>query len=294
MKIEPVTIIGAGPAGIATAIQLRRSGLSPIMLEKSHIGGLLVNANLVENYPGFPKGISGMSLVRLFNAQLEQTGQKVGFEEVLQLDYEDDFIIRSSKQTLRSRIVVIASGTRPKEIDIPAEAAGKIFYEVSPIACVEGKKIAIIGAGDAAFDYALNLSRNNNVIILNRSNALKCLPLLWERVQKSERISYQGRARIKTIKSSADGLTLRCESPQGEWELQADYAIFAIGRTAELDYFSQRIKGQIADLQKNGLLYFVGDVKNDIYRQTSIAIGDGIHAAMRIYRKLQGTDSCES
>jgi len=233
-------------------------------------------------------------LVRLFEAQLERTGQKIDFEEVLQLDYNDDFIIRSSKQTLRSRIVVIASGTRPREIDLPAEAADKIFYEISPIACVEGKKIAIIGAGDAAFDYALNLSRNNDVVILNRSNALKCLLLLWERVQKSERISYHGQARIKTIKSAADGLTLRCESPQGEWELQADYAIFAIGRTAVLDYFSQRIKGQIADLEKNGLLYFVGDVKNDIYRQTSIAVGEGIHAAMKIYRKLQGTDSCES
>ena len=144
MKIEDVIIIGAGPAGIAAAIQLRRYGLTPVLLEKDHIGGLLVNANLVENYPGFPQGISGVELVKLFQSQLELTGVTVSFEEVLHLDYDESFIIRTSQRELRSRIAVVASGTWPRQAEFPPEAADRIFYEVSPIAGVEHKKIVII------------------------------------------------------------------------------------------------------------------------------------------------------
>jgi thioredoxin reductase (NADPH) len=287
MKTEDVTIIGAGPAGIATAIQLKRSGIPPLLLEKSHIGGLLVNANLVENYPGFPQGISGVDLVKLFAAQLERTGQKASFEEVQKLDYGDDFLIQTSQRELHSRIVVIASGTKAREIDFPVEARDRVFYEVRHIAGVEAKKIAIIGAGDAAFDYALNLSLQNEVTILNRSRALKCLPLLWERAQKSPRIAYKENAVVKAIKRTSEGLTLIYENPQGEWELQADYVIFAIGRKAQLDYLAPKLNKKASELEKSGLLYLVGDVKNENFRQTSIAVGDGVHAAMKIYRKLR-------
>ena len=89
MNVEHVTIIGAGPAGIATALQLKRYGITPIILEKNTIGGLLRNAHLVENYPGFPKGISGVNLVRLFRKHLERAAITIFPEEVINLDIED-------------------------------------------------------------------------------------------------------------------------------------------------------------------------------------------------------------
>ncbi len=284
--MHEVIIIGAGPGGIATAIQLKRYGIEPFVLEKSHIGGLLVNANLVENYPGFPRGIPGADLVKLFEAQLREVGVAVQFSEVLHLDHQESFIVETEGSKLYSRIVVIASGTRPRyftAVEIPPEAAGRVFYEVHPIAGIKGERIVIIGAGDAAFDYALNLGHNNEVTILNRGQSKRCLPLLWERTEKSS-IIYRENAAIAAIEWSHDGLAIKCE--QDEWKLAADYVIFAIGRVRQMDYFSERLLEKTSELEGQGLLYLVGDVKNDIYRQTSIAVGDGVHAAMKIYKAL--------
>ena len=79
MQTNLVTIIGAGPAGLAAAIQLRRFGVTPLVLEGDEIGGLLRNANLVENYPGFPGGISGLALIRLFERQARDISVRVDF-----------------------------------------------------------------------------------------------------------------------------------------------------------------------------------------------------------------------
>ncbi|NQT74253.1 MAG: NAD(P)/FAD-dependent oxidoreductase [Chloroflexi bacterium] len=293
MKTEDVTIIGAGPAGIATAIQLKRWGLDPLLLEAGHIGGLLVNANLVENYPGFPDGISGSELVKRFEAQLIMVGVVPHFEEVLDLDHDDHFILKTSEREFRSKFVVIASGTQPRAFDsinIPEEVSERVLYEVYPIANVEGKKIVIIGAGDAAFDYALNVSYRNEISILNRGAKRKCLPLLWERAEHSLRIEYFENTALSGIESRDSGMVLYCVDPQRSWEVRADYVIFAIGRKPQLNFLSQRLRERVDELEGEGKLYFVGDVKNDLYRQISIATGDGVRAAMRICRILSPSE----
>ncbi len=290
MRAEDVVIIGAGPAGMATALQLRRYGIEPLLLEKNHTGGLLLNAHLVENYPGFPEGIGGPQLVQLFEAQLERARQKVTCEEVLELDYVNNFTVKTSLRLLHSRFVVIASGTRPKKVSFSGEAPDRVLYEITSIVGVAGQKIVIVGAGDAAFDYALNLSRQNEVTILNKSQKVKCLPLLQKRARESARIEYRESTTVDSVRSAGNGLVLSCRSPEGQWELGADYAIFAIGRMPELGYIAPSLKDRAPALEESRLLYRVGDVKNDIYRQTSIAVGDGVRAAMMIYRRLKGID----
>ncbi len=293
MKTENVTIIGAGPGGIAAAIQLKRWGIEPLLLEKDHAGGLLINANLVENYPGFPQGISGPELVRLFEAQMQRIGVEVTFEEVLELDCNQNFILKTSAREFGSRIVVIASGTRPKpfaDFEIPANSANRVFYEVHHLADMKGKKIAIVGGGDVAFDYALNLARENEVTILNHSQKRKCLPLLWERCQKSSRITYFENTTITGMQRSIEGLDLKCKNAQGDWELGVDYVIFAIGRIPQANFLSGQLREKSSELEREGLLYLVGDVKNDIYRQATIAVGEGIRAAMKISRILEDND----
>ncbi|MFQ6083447.1 MAG: NAD(P)/FAD-dependent oxidoreductase [Candidatus Aminicenantia bacterium] len=292
MNVENVVIIGAGPAGIATRIQLKRYGIDPIILEKNKIGGLLRNANFVENYPGFPSGISGLNLVTLFEKQLREESIKVLFGEVISLDFEEGiFLVETLKRIFYSRAVVVASGTKPKkftDFEIPEKVSERIFYEIYPILRVKGKKVIIVGAGDAAFDYALNLEKNNEVIILNKGEAVKCLPLLWERAKKAPRIDYYRHTKIfKIISDSPNRLLLECISPEGISKFYAHYVIFAIGREPQLDFLSERLKENAQELENRGLLYFVGDVKNGFFRQTAVAVGDGIMAAMKIYRKLK-------
>jgi len=292
-----VVVIGAGPAGIATAIQLKRHGIEPLILERGEIGGLLKNANLVENYPGFPDGISGLSLIELFERQLARAGVTISCEAVLGLEHAGEvFSLKTNRRELRSSMVVIATGTKPKrtpEIRIARGIDDRVLHEVHPIRGLKRKRVAIIGAGDAAFDYALGLSKENEVVILNRSAEEKCIPLLKERCVNVERISYRTSLCVREVKDDAGGLILHCLNGEGEKESQilADYVVIAAGREPCLDFLGAKLKGSLADLRERGKLYLIGDVKNELYRQTAICVGDGVKAAMQICRKTRGERS---
>ncbi len=286
-----MTIIGAGPAGIATAIQLKRMGIGFTLFEKNEVGGLLKNANLVENYPGFPSGITGVALVDLFKRQLRKANITVRNEEVKKLDFVGGrFLVETSSEPLRSRLVVIASGTKPKEItglEIPAAARKMIFYEIHPLKKIAGRKIVVVGAGDAAFDYGLSLSRKNEVFIINRGERTKCLPVLLKKVAASPRITYMKNIAIAGIAGdSRESVRIECRSRKGFVMLRAHFVVFAIGRKVELDFLAKNITGQSERLQRRRFLYLVGDVHGRFARQTAIAVGDGVGAAMAIGRKL--------
>lgn len=293
MNRKKVVIIGAGPAGIAAAIQLKRYGIEPIVLEKENVGGLLRNANMVENYPGFPKGIKGLDLVELFKKQLQNIDIEVSFEKVLKLEYRNKmFFTKTNRREIISDFAVIATGTIPRRISIPPitdDIKDRVFYEIYSIIRIKNKKIAIIGAGDCAFDYALNLSRRNKVIILNRSNRTKCIPILWERCSKSENIKYWDNAHVNKINNDGDKLLLTCkhENGQNKNQIYVDYVAISIGREPCLEFLGAKLKKNFEILIKAKLLYMIGDVKNEIYRQTAICVGDGIKAAMEIYENIE-------
>jgi thioredoxin reductase (NADPH) len=297
MGARDVVVIGAGPAGIAAAIQLKRHGIEPVILEKGEIGGLLRNANLVENYPGFPNGISGPNLIELFWRQLTRAGAAVSFETVLELEHTGDvFLVKTNRRELSSSIAVVATGTKPKrapEIRIARGIEDRIFYEVHPMRGIRNKKVAIVGAGDAAFDYALGLSKENEVVILNKGEEEKCIPLLKERCMKSEAISYLTNLCVRKVTGDGRGMVLFCLNgdSQKENQIRADYMVIAVGREPCLDFLGGKLKTSLKDLRESGKLYLIGDVKNEIYRQTAICVGDGVKAAMRICRTVKEEDA---
>ncbi|MFO7944604.1 MAG: NAD(P)/FAD-dependent oxidoreductase [Anaerolineales bacterium] len=288
-----IAILGAGPAGLSAALQLKRQGQRPLLLEGKRPGGLLLNANLVENYPGFPEGISGPDLVESFLTQVDRWGVEITHRKVRSLDFKEDlFTIQTEQDVFQSEIVIVATGTEPKvfrDVLIPEEAAGLVFYEVFPIQQVRGKTILIIGAGDAALDYALNLADANQVLILNRSRKRKGLKLLWERVQKETSIRYYDRHIVRSIQfTDSQSLKIRAVSEGEERTFDCDFLIPAIGRTPALDFLSPTVKDEVKSLSDMGRLFFIGDVKNREFRQTAIAVGDGLKAAMKIDQILDG------
>lgn len=295
INTEDVIIIGAGPGGLATALQLKRYGIVPLVFERDQIGGLLLNANLVENYPGFPGGIPGPKLVQLFVDQVHDLSIRIVHEKVEKLDYiENKFQVTTNLQTYQSKTVVIASGTKPQQLSdimIPVDLKDQVFYDVYPLLNLRGQRIAIIGAGDAAFDYALNLAKSNNIMIINRGEKTSCLPLLWERAQSTPHIQYYQNTRISELFMTPDkNMALECSTPKGHETLIVDFLVCAIGRVPQLDFVSGQFAKKAIQLESTGDLYYVGDVVKGLYRQTAIAVGDGIFTAMKIYNRLKEKD----
>ncbi len=286
--MSDVAIIGAGPAGLTAAIQLKRYGIPFVLLEKERVGGLLWNANLVENYPGFPEGIPGPALVARFEAQMRRIGVEAERDEVTRLTWEGEtFRVETRRTVYRPRYVIVASGTRPRPVPIrlSAEARERVFSDVYPLLGVRGRRVVIVGAGDAAFDQALNLAqKGNSVTVLNRGEQVKCLPLLWTRAMDCDVIVYRAGVRVRRVEASgaANRLRVRCEAEDASEEIEADFLVFAIGREPQVSFLSEGLRAQQERLVRNGRLYFAGDVHNGLFRQTAIAAGDGLRAAMQI------------
>ena len=287
-----IVVIGGGPAGITAAIQLKRYGLDTLLLERGELGGLLWNANLVENYPGFPNGVRGEKLVGLMKKQIERIGVEVERGEVARVDWKEDcFEIVTQCAVCSTQHLIIATGTKSRPLpEVIAPGAGKrIFTEIRPLLKETGKQIIVVGAGDAAFDYALNLAKGGNfVTILNRGETVKCLPLLFERAAREDRTAYRTGVAVREIMldEAATRLVVKCEARGGAESIEADYVLFAIGRVPNLDFLSDEVRQRERELVESGRLYFIGDVKNGLFRQVAIAAGDGLRAAMAIYSQI--------
>ncbi len=282
MKCEKVVIIGAGPAGIACAIQLKRSGIEPFLIERDEVGGLLLQAHLVENYPGFPSGISGEKLVERFVAQLERFAIHAHQANVMNISRcGEGYAIRTESGEMRGEIAVVAAGTVPRHF-VPAHIRlnGTVHYDIRRLRLLRAQRIAIIGGGDAAFDYALALSKMNRVEIFFRKNEPSCLPLLHERAMKKDSIQLHGNCTIDDIKKAEGGVVL-CHQERETGDV-FDHILCATGRVANTDMLSSELVAALEQERFPPHLYFIGDIWRGSRRQAAIAIGDGVRTAMEI------------
>ena len=280
--IIAVAIIGAGPAGTATAIQLKRSGCDFLLLEKNAVGGLLREANLVENFPGIPKGLPGRLLAARLQRQLAAAGIIAEKTAVRRLGYHDGrFTIHSEKRTLTAAKVVLACGTLPlpfaPPLDLP-QLQGRTFTSVLPLLKKEKQTIAVIGGGDAACDYALNLARKNRVHLVIRSGRPRALPLLLDRCRRHPNITIHENSPVLAAAAATDGVILKTR----EKEIVCQHVLTAIGREPALHFLEPDLRTFLAELQRQKKIYIVGDAGNGIFRQAAIAAADGLHAAMEI------------
>lgn len=300
MTVKDVSIIGAGPAGMAAAIYMKRAGFDFSVFEKGEVGGLLLNANLVENYPGFPGGISGYNLVCLMKEQLSVLNIPIIKREIKSLvPGEKCFQLRADVEVEDSKVVILATGTRPKPIDLSGLESlmdRKIFYEIKDIPDPRREDtFVIIGGGDAAFDYALNLSRRAaRIDILFRSVEPRCLPLLRERVALRDNIEVRPETSVLEVKEENEQLLFSCTSTDKPISFKSDSALIACGRTPNLDVLPGDMRRTLI-LNDDGTtdipgLFMAGDVRRGRFRQAGIAVGDGILCAMKTGQFLKGDE----
>jgi thioredoxin reductase (NADPH) len=290
MKKVDAAVVGCGPAGIAAAIQLARHGVAFSLFERERPGGLLWNAHLVENYPGFPGGIAGPELAQKFLRQLGEGGIAPIPAAVTGIErHAGGYRLQTADGEYGAEHVVLATGTRPKPWDgppVPPECRGRVHTEVHPLRDLSGRKVVIIGAGDAAFDYALTLAAANDVTILNRGGRTRCLPLLERRASQEPRIAYRSNTAVSRVAPGADGrLLVQCKARGGTVDLESDHLLLAVGREPELDLLTADLLE--GDGRPAAGLHVVGDAAGGRCRQAAIAVGDGVRAAMRIALELK-------
>ena len=282
-----IAIIGAGPAGIAAALQLARYEIFPFVYEMERPGGLLHEAGIVENYPGFPKGIEGPELAVRFAATLEDTRAVVYPHEVTAVDYGADvFLVTADGKEAEFSRLIVATGTKPRMlagVEFEDDTNEEVLYGIEGVRGSAGQEIAIIGAGDAAYDWALTLARKNDVTILQRRGKPRCNAALLRRVRGSERITVLEETTVSSISRSDAGriaLSLCGGGCLARDRMTVDNVIAAVGREPRLECMSKKLLGKAEELAAAGRLRFAGDVVNGLRRQTAIAAGDGVRAAM--------------
>ena len=290
--MDDIAVIGAGPAGIAASIYLKRAGINVTLFEKEKIGGLLLNAYLVENYPGFPTGIAGSQLCKLMEDQLGNWNIQLTNEEVKQITIENNgFKLSTKNKEGTYRAVIVATGTKYKTLGIPGEhqmIGELVFYEIKDLfqKLKSGDTCTVIGSGDAAFDYSLNLADNGiEVGLYFRSEKPKCLTLLEERVRKCTTINLHPSFEAIEIKKINGKPEIKFRSTYGikTCTNKTDYVLIACGRDPNDELLVKHFK-------KNNIsgLYFAGDVRTGMFRQAGIAVGEGIYAAMSAETYLRG------
>ncbi len=289
-----VAVVGGGPCGVAAAIQLARSGIRPLLFERRDIGGLLHNANLVENYPGISRGISGPRLCRLLARHLAAAGIEPLVEEVVDIEREENSyrVTTDSGRIALVAAVVAATGTTPATgfFDGEEELAGRcVFYEVRdvPVGAV-CRRAAVLGAGDAAYDYSLNLaSRGYSVVMLQRSGP-SCLPVLDQRARSCPDIVMMDNVEVTGCREKNRAIEIALAGNAGSRLLDADFLLVACGRVPEnrlLGLFDAR-QAAGTTCKNSGTrslpagFYTGGDLVRGSFRQAGISVGDGLLAAM--------------
>lgn len=275
-KIYDCIIVGAGPAGTSAAIHLKRAHLNVLIIEKKAIGGLAINANKIENYIGFPNGISGKKFVALLKKQLKTIKVPILLDEVLSIKQNNFFEVITQKKEFFAKTVIVATGTKPKKLNIPGENSlenEKIFYHISEAPIKKGYDVIIIGGGDVAFDYALTVKEKKASPIVVMRSSPKCLKLLHERALK-EKIPIICNETPLEFYTQQNKIVLQTSNKN----FIGDIALIAIGREPLIpDINCYNAKG----------LFLVGDVKGEIYRQVQISAGDGLKTAMIVEKYLR-------
>jgi thioredoxin reductase (NADPH) len=298
-----VIILGAGPAGLSSAIYTGRAMLDTLVLEKGAPGGQILMTDFIENYPGFPEGIAPVELTESFRKQAERFGAKIDIDTVKELKKEGQlWKVSGSKNEYLTRAVVIATGANFRRLGVKGE--GKFTGRgVSFCATCDGfffrdKVVAVVGGGSWALTEALFLTKfARQVKVIHRRDRFRAEKILQERTLTHEKIEVIWDTVIEEVVGETTLKSLRVKNVKSEetYDLVVDGLFVSIGTVPnsgfvkdllELNEWGEIVVGKKMETSQPGI-YAAGDVTDACPQQVATAVGTGVAAAIAMDEYLQ-------
>jgi len=302
MNRYEVIIIGGGPAGLTAGLYASRSGLKALLLERGMFGGQIVNARQVDNYPGFPEGISGSELASLMHQQATKYGLETITAEVTSIKPGQTYNVVTAEGNFEAEAIIIAAGSEYRKLGVPGE--GKLLGRgVSYCATCDGLffrnlDVAVVGGGDTAITDALELSEHaSKVYIIHRRDQLRAGHVLQRLALAHPKLKPIWDTVVDEItgEGKLSGLRLRNVKTGKIINLQVAGVFVAIG----LEPNGQRF-ASVVELDETGLIktdelmatsapgiFAVGDIRKNSARQLASAVGDGATATLSAFKYLR-------
>ena len=293
-------IIGSGPAGLTAAIYLSRAGLKNVIISGAMPGGQLTSTTDIENFPGFPKGISGFQLMEDMALQAANFGTETLNTTVTSIDFDSrPFKIHlKNNSILETRSIILSTGSTAKYLGIENEIES-IGNGVSACATCDGffyrgKEVLVIGGGDTAMEEATFLTKlASKVTLVHRRNELRASAIMQERARKNKKIEWKlNYTPLKVITNElgkVSGIELRNNETNETEVINTDGIFVAIGHKPNTDFLNGKIEldssGYIITEGKSSKtnipgVFAAGDVQDSKYQQAITAAGSGAIAAL--------------
>jgi thioredoxin reductase (NADPH) len=303
-EARELIIIGGGPAGYTAALYAARANLTPLVIEGFAAGGQLMITSDVENYPGYPEGVLGPTMMQDFRAQAERFGAEFLREDVTRVDFsERPFRVEVHDDVYHAEAVIVATGASARQLGLVSERAlqgrGVSYCAVCDAAFFRDKEIVVVGGGDSAMEEAIFLSKfANKVTIVHRRDEFRASQIMLDRARANEKIAWIPNTVVDEVlgdDSKVTGIRIRDVITDETSDVAADGLFVAIGHDPNTNLFLDQLDHDEAGylLTKPGStetnikgVFAAGDVADHKYRQAVTAAGTGSMAALDAERWL--------
>lgn len=310
MRRAKLIIIGSGPAGYTAAIYAARANLKPVLYEgffAGPAGGQLMTTTDVENYPGFPDGVTGPDLVDNFRRQAIRFGTEILSEDVESVDFSSHpYTVFGRDTSLTADAIILATGASANRLDIPGAGDGQ-FWQKGVTACAvcdgampifRNKPLFVIGGGDSAIEEAVFLTKFASMVYLvHRRDKLRASKIMQDRALNNPKITVLWDSVVTSVQGDSVVRHIEIKHLKTHEQVvhEAGGLFFAVGHTPNTAFLQGQLK-----LHDNGyvvvergscktsvdLVYAAGDVQDHVYRQAITAAGSGCMAAIEAEREL--------
>lgn len=306
-KERDVIIIGSGPAGLTAAIYSARANLNPLVIEGFLAGGQLMTTTDIENFPGFPNGITGPDLMAEMRSQAEKFGAEFVSSDVNKVDFSLPVkYVWADNERFSAKVVIIATGATANYLGLPSELRLK-GRGVSACATCDGfffkdKTVAVIGGGDSAMEEATFLTKfAKKVFLIHRREGFRASKIMIEKAKNNAKIEFLLNRNVLEVLGNehVTGLKLENKVTQKTDILECDGVFLAIGHTPATSLFNSQLeldpKGYIVTGTEKGKfcatavagIFACGDVQDAHYRQAITSAGSGCMAAIEAEKYLE-------